>query len=81
MIERLKNLNTLKNVQSKLSGLDDESTESMFKSIGVNVDELEGLFLDTSSSKIPLKYVNETDNKDPNYEYDSDSGFDLRSTE
>jgi len=81
MIEKLKNLNTLKNVQAKLSGLDDESTESMFKSIGVNVDELEGLFLDTSSSKIPLKYVNETDNKDPNYEYDSDSGFDLRSTE
>jgi dUTP pyrophosphatase len=81
MIERLKNLNTLKNVQAKLSGLDDESTESMFKSIGVNVDELEGLFLDTSSSKIPLKYVNETDNNDPNYEYDSDSGFDLRSTD
>jgi dUTP pyrophosphatase len=81
MIERLKNLNTLKNVQAKLSGLDDESTESMFKSIGVNVDELEDLFLDTSSSKIPLKYVNETDNKDPNYEYDSDSGFDLRSTD
>jgi len=81
MIEKLKNLNTLKNVQAKLSGLDDESTESMFKSIGVNVDELESLFLDSSSSKIPLKFVNETENKDPDYEYDSDSGFDLRSTE
>jgi dUTP pyrophosphatase len=81
MIEKLKNLNTLKNVQAKLSGLDGESTESMLRSIGVNTEELENIFFNSSLNKIPLNYVNESDNKEPEYTYSSDSGFDLRSTE
>jgi dUTP pyrophosphatase len=31
--------------------------------------------------RVPLKYTNVDDNKNPEYAYESDSGFDLRSTE
>ena len=31
--------------------------------------------------KIPLQYINDSDNVEPEYAYESDSGFDLRSTE
>lgn len=85
MIEKIKkvreNINALKNVHSKLNGVNIESPESMLDSIGVNADELENLFSDQSLGKLDLKYTNDTDNKEPEYAYDSDSGFDLRSTE
>ena len=81
MIEKLKSLNKLKTIQHKMNGLDGESTESMLRSIGVNTEELENIFFNSSLNKIPLNYVNESDNKEPEYTYSSDSGFDLRSTE
>jgi dUTP pyrophosphatase len=85
MIEKIKrvreNINSLKNVQSKLNGIDMESPESMLESIGVNAEELEILFSDQSLSKLKLNYTNDSDNEQPEYAYESDSGFDLRSTE
>ena len=85
MIEKIKrvreNINSLKNVQSKLNGIDMESPESMLESIGVNAEELEILFSDQSLSKLELNYTNNSDNEQPEYAYESDSGFDLRSTE
>ena len=85
MIEKIKrvreNINSLKNVQSKLNGIDMESPESMLESIGVNAEELEILFSDQSLSKLELNYTNDSDNEQPEYAYESDSGFDLRSTE
>ena len=85
MIEKIKrvreNINALKNVQSKLNGIDMESPESMLESIGVNAEELEILFSDQSLSKLELNYTNDSDNEQPEYAYESDSGFDLRSTE
>ena len=80
------NMKTLKELQGKLSNVDMTSPESMMESMGIDVEEIEKLFNNQPVEKIierkvPVKYVNDSENKNPEYAYDSDSGFDLRSTE
>jgi dUTP pyrophosphatase len=53
--------------------------------MGIDVDDLQKQFDSQSESiidtKVPLRFINESENKNPEYAYQSDSGFDLRSTE
>jgi dUTP pyrophosphatase len=61
--------------------LNTESTSSLFESLGINLDDLSDQFDSQFETKLQLPYTNDSDNKEPEYAYDSDSGFDLRSTE
>jgi dUTP pyrophosphatase len=75
----------LKDLQSKLGDVDMSNPQSMLESMGIDVDDLQKQFDSQSESiidtKVPLRFINESENKNPEYAYQSDSGFDLRSTE
>ena len=45
------------------------------------MDDFGGLFNNQFDKKVNLEYTNDSENKEPEYAYESDSGFDLRSTE
>ena len=78
-------LKMLKDLQSKFNDVDMSDPEKMLDSLGINMDEMEDYFNSSMKQKIDLKvslkYTNESENKEPEYAYMSDSGFDLRSTE
>jgi dUTP pyrophosphatase len=75
----------LKDLQSKLGDVDMSNPQAMLESMGIDVDDLQKQFDSQSESiidtKVPLRFINESENKNPEYTYQSDSGFDLRSTE
>jgi dUTP pyrophosphatase len=79
------NMKMLKELQSKLGNVDMSSPESMMESMGIDINEIENQFNQSVEPlierKVPVNYVNDSENKNPEYAYDSDSGFDLRSTE
>lgn len=80
------NMKMIKELQGKLSNVDMSSPESMMESMGIDVEEIEKMFNNqpvekSIERKVPVKYVNDSENKNPEYAYGSDSGFDLRSTE
>ena len=76
-----KQLNALKNIQTQGYDLNTDSTSSLFESLGINLDELSDQFDSQFENKLELQYTNNSENKEPEYAYESDSGFDLRSTE
>jgi dUTP pyrophosphatase len=76
-----KQLNSLKNIQTGGYEINTDSTSSLFESLGINLDDLSEQFDSQFETKIQLEYTNSSDNKEPEYAYESDSGFDLRSTE
>lgn len=85
-IKEIKNqMKMLKDLQSKFNNVDMSNPQAMLESMGVDVDDLEKQFDLQSQSivdtKVPLRFINDSENKNPDYAYDSDSGFDLRSTE
>ena len=45
------------------------------------MDEINSFFETSNVKKVDLNYTNSSNNKEPEYAYNSDSGFDLRSTE
>jgi dUTP pyrophosphatase len=74
----------LKDLQSKMGDVDMSNPQAMLESMGIDVDDLQKQF-DAQSEKItetkvPLRYINDSENLNPDYAYKSDSGFDLRST-
>lgn len=77
----------LKELQSKLGNIDMNNPEEMLKSMGINMDEInqhfESMNDDMSSEfvKVNLNYINNSENKNPEYAYESDSGFDLRANQ
>ena len=71
----------IKDLQSKMKGVDMSNPQAMLDSMGINIDDLNNQFENTTERRVPLKYTNVDDNKNPEYAYESDSGFDLRSTE
>jgi dUTP pyrophosphatase len=78
------NLKTLKDLQSKLTNMDMSSPDTMkesMKMLGLDVDEMEKNFFDQYNQKLVVEYVLESDNEEPKYHYDTDSGFDLRANE
>jgi dUTP pyrophosphatase len=70
-------LKKLENLNSNLR--ENNEFENFLDSIDVSM--MDQFFGDSMSSKVELNYTNSSDNKEPEYAYDSDSGFDLRSTE
>jgi dUTP pyrophosphatase len=78
-------LKMLKDLQGKFNDVDMSDPEKMLDSLGINMDEMEDYFNSSMNQKldlkVSLKYTNESENKEPEYAYESDSGFDLRSTE
>jgi len=87
-------MNDLKNIQEKIKKLDEIKSKiygielkeendlpSTLESLGIDVDLISSHFDSQFENKINLEYTNSSDNKQPEYAYDSDSGFDLRSTE
>lgn len=75
-------LKTLKEIENKLTDMDMSNPEELIKTLGINLDEIEEQFnKDYEIPKIILEYVLDSDNKEPEYAYLTDSGFDLRSNE
>jgi dUTP pyrophosphatase len=89
MIEKFKEIkeqmDILKGLQENVNEVDLSNPEALLESMGINMEDMENHFLQMNNQiefeKIPLKYVNDSDNNNPEYAYESDSGFDLRSTE
>jgi len=80
--EQMDMLNTL---QSGMGNMDMSNPEAMLESMGINMEDIENHFnqinFNGEFEKIPLKYINDSENNNPEYAYESDSGFDLKSTE
>jgi len=74
-------LKALKELESNISGLDLSNPEAFLKDMGVDIDELDERFERSMEPNLVLKYVNKSDNKEPEYAYSTDSGFDLRANE
>jgi dUTP pyrophosphatase len=86
MYEDLSNqLKLLKELQGKVSDVNMSDPQSILDSLGINLDEIEDHFNESLTQdinkKIIVEYINDSENKEPEYAYESDSGFDLRSTE
>ena len=74
-------LKELKDLESLITGIDFSTAKNMFDTLNIDPDEIEKFYQETAIQKILLEYTNTSDNKEPSYAYESDSGFDLRSTE
>jgi dUTP pyrophosphatase len=81
-VEDLKSkLDFLKEMETNINGLNMDDPQKMLEEMGIDMDNLSNFFNQSMEKKIDLEYTNSSDNKEPEYAYDSDSGFDLRSTE
>ena len=85
MFEKLKEMKEgmkmIKDLQSKFGDINMDNPDAMLKSMGLTSDDLESHFTEAMVNKVQMKYTNNSDNKEPEYAYKSDSGFDLRSEE
>lgn len=70
-------LNIIRELKGDLNN--DISFEELLNNL--DIDSIDTFFGESMVSKIQLKYTSDSDNKEPEYAYGSDSGFDLRSTE
>jgi len=78
-------MDMLNSLQSGMGNMDMSNPEAMLESMGINMEDIENHFnqinFNGEFEKIPLKYINDSENNNLEYAYESDSGFDLRSTE
>ena len=85
MFDKIKDIKSsmkaLKDLQSQFGGVDMSNPEAMLKSMGVDMNDLNQHFESQFTSSVELKYINESENVNPEYAYKSDSGFDLRASE
>ena len=85
MFEKLKDIKNsmkaLNDLKSQFGDIDMSNPENMLKSMGLNVDDINSHFESQFTSQVGLKFINESNNKNPEYAYSSDSGFDLRASE
>jgi dUTP pyrophosphatase len=72
-------LRMLKDLKKGLGDIDMNDPQKMLDSMGLNMDELNKSFIEASSPKTKLRYSYKSINKEPEYAYGTDSGFDLRS--
>ena len=75
------NIKKLRSVQTKVSGFNESNGEFNIEDLVSSMEDLDNILYDQKAGKLNLEYTNDSDNKEPEYVYDSDSGFDLRSTE
>lgn len=88
MFENLKNLRegmkTIKDLKSKIKDVDMNDPKKMLESFGLNMDELEEAYINMQPEKQKIVMGFSRSNVDsvtPKYAYETDSGFDLYSTE
>ena len=85
MFDNIKNakeqIKILKDLKDKLEGADMKNPQDLLKRFGVDANEMNEFFMKSQEKKINLSYTSESENENPSYAYQSDSGFDLRSTE
>ena len=74
-------LDQIKNMENELTGFSFEDPEKMMGDLGIDFESLGTLFNESLTMKVDLSYTNDSENGEPEYAYESDSGFDLRSTE
>ena len=83
--EMKEQMEMLKNLQSTMNDVDMSNPEAILESMGIDMESVEDHFnkinFNGEFEKIPLNFINDSENSDPEYAYKSDSGFDLRSTE
>jgi dUTP pyrophosphatase len=83
--EMKEQMDMLNSLQSGMGNMDMSNPEAMLESMGINMEDIENHFnqinFNGEFEKIPLNFINDSENSDPEYAYESDSGFDLRSTE
>lgn len=81
-IKDIKNsMKALKDLQTQFGDVDMSNPEAMLKSMGVDMNNLNQHFESQFTSSVELKFINESENVNPEYAYKSDSGFDLRASE
>lgn len=81
-IKDIKNsMKALKDLQTQFGDVDMSNPEAMLKSMGVDMNDLNQHFESQFTSSVELKFINESENVNPEYAYKSDSGFDLRASE
>ena len=85
MFDNIKNakeqIKILKDLKDKLEGVDMKNPQDLLKRFGVDANEMNDFFMKSQEKKVILSYSNGSENENPSYAYQSDSGFDLRSTE
>jgi len=85
MFDKIKDIKSsmkaLKDLQSQFGDVDMSNPEAMLKSMGVDMNNLDQHFESQFTSSVELKFINESENVNPEYAYKSDSGFDLRASE
>ena len=74
-------LKALKELEKNISNLDMSDPEGFLKDMGIDIDELDERFEESIQPNLVLKYVNKSENQEPEYAYPTDSGFDLRANE
>lgn len=76
--ERLEFLRELEELQKFLNSTTNENVDDVLKDLGINLEELERGMTESLVPKIELKYVGDSE---LSYNYVTDSGFDLFSSE
>jgi dUTP pyrophosphatase len=81
MIEKIKEL---KRVMDSLSSSNEDfefDPTQLINSLGLDMEEIENTFNQEFKRKLEVQYSFDSDNSEPMYHYNTDSGFDLRSNE
>lgn len=76
--ERLEFLKELEELQKFLNSTTNENVDDVLKDLGINLEELERGMTESLVPKIELKYIGDSE---LSYNYGTDSGFDLFSSE
>lgn len=73
-------MKSVKDLQKLMGDIDMSDPNKMMESMGIDMNELNKTFMESHNKKIQLNYTNNSEVKNPEYAYPTDSGFDLRST-
>lgn len=74
-------MKALKDLQSNFSGMDLNNPQKLLDSMNLDMDKLNEMFTEQTTPKTTLRYSLKSVNKEPEYAYQTDSGFDLRANE
>src|SRR6056300_1713923 len=71
-------MRALKDLQKTMGGMDLNDPQKLLDSMNLDMDKLNEMFVQQTTPQTTLKYSFKSINKEPIYEYPTDSGFDLR---
>ncbi len=74
-------LKMLKDLQKSMGGMDLNDPQKLLDSMNLDMDKLNESFMEQMTPKTVLRYSLKSVNKEPEYVYPTDSGFDLRCNE